>query len=168
MNYGSLLLRDFFDPGLMAIQALWTWALASAAPAPGEPIMGRMPTGDLEDLARLVREVLTLAGLRDRTGDGGPGGYLVGALDDEVTVDWLPVSALFDEAQLSYRHPTHPLAVFDEDLRAAMERAIAAVLYAAGFTVTLQPPLRDAGPDEEIGAKVIVTAAPRIRVWVTG
>jgi hypothetical protein len=127
-----------------------------------------MPTGDLEDLARLVRQVLTLAGLRDRTGDDGPGGYQVWTLDGQVTVDWLPVSALFDEAQQGYRHRSHPLAVFDEDLRAAMERAIAGVLYAAGFTVALQPPLRDAGLHEESGAKVIVTAAPRIRVWVTG
>lgn len=40
------------------------------------------------------------------------------------------------------------------DLRAAMERAIAGVLYTAGFTVALQPPLRDAGLHEESGAKV--------------
>jgi hypothetical protein len=125
-----------------------------------------MPPGDLEDLARQVKQVLALAGLRDRQGDEEAGGYEVWTLDDQVTVDWLPVGELFDEAQRRWRHPTHPLAVFDEELRAAMERAVASVLYAAGFTVTLQPPLRDAGPHEESRAKVIVTAAPRIRVWV--
>jgi hypothetical protein len=127
--------------------------------------MSCMAPGDLEDLARLVRQVLTLAGLRDRTGDDGPGGYQVWTLDGQVTVNWLPVSELFDTAQQGYRHPLHPLAVFDEELRAVMERAIASVLYAAGFTVTLQPPLRDASPHEESGSKVTVTAAPRIRVW---
>jgi hypothetical protein len=134
----------------------------------GEPKMGGMLPGDLEDLARLVRQVLTLAGLADRTGNEAAGGYVVWTLDDQVTVDWMPAQVLFDEAQQRYRHPAHPLAVLDQELRAVMERAVAGVLYAAGFTVALQPPLRDAGPDEESGAKVVVTSPPRIRAWTTG
>jgi hypothetical protein len=81
--------------------------------------MGRTPRGDLEDLARLIRQVLTLAGLRDRTIDDETGSHQVWTLNDQVTVDWLPARTLFDEAQQGYRHPSHPLAVFDEELRAA-------------------------------------------------
>lgn len=130
--------------------------------------MSRMAPGDLENLARMVRQVLTLAGLRARTGNEGPGGFEVWTLDNRVTVDWVPVEALADEAQRRYHHPTHPLTMFDEEVRAVMERAIVGVLYAAGFTVAMQPTLRDAGPDEESSPKVIVTAAPRIRVWAIG
>jgi hypothetical protein len=122
-----------------------------------------MTPGELEDAARLVREVLTLAGLRDRTGDQGPGGYRVQTLDDRVTVDWAPAEALLDEARQGYRHPWPPLPVSGEELGAAMDRAIASVLHAAGFTVTLYPGRRNGPADEDTLPKVIVTAAPRIR-----
>jgi hypothetical protein len=109
----------------------------------------RMTPGDLEDVARLVREVLMLTGLRDRTGDRGVGGYQVRALDDRVAVDWAPAEAL--------------PPVSGEELRAVMDRAIASVLHAAGFTVTLYPYHRDGPADEDALPGVIVTAAPRIR-----
>jgi len=128
-----------------------------------------MPPGDLEDLARLVSQVLTLAGLRDCTAGLGPGGYRVYTLDGQVTVAWFTASPLYEEAaQIGGSYPQHPQAVLDEELHAVMERAAASVLYAAGFTVTLKPPLRDAGPHEESVPKVIVTAAPRFRAWASG
>jgi hypothetical protein len=53
---------------------------------------------------------------------------------------------------------------------ASMERAIAGVLHAAGFTVTLRPGRRDAADkmDEAALPRVIVAAAPAVRVWVIG
>jgi hypothetical protein len=129
--------------------------------------MGRMATDDLEGIARLARQVLTMAGLRARTEDIDSGGFEVYTLDGQVTVDWLPEAALFDESQKLYRHPSHPLVTFEAEVRAAMERAVAGVLHAAGFTLTLSPDRLDAGPDEDRFSKVIVTAAPRIRVWAS-
>jgi len=129
-----------------------------------------MPPGELEALAHLVRQVLTLAGLRDCTGkDKGLGGYTIWTLDDQVTVSWSTADPLYEEAaQIGGSHPQHPQAMLDEELHTVMERAVASVLYAAGFTVTLQPRLRDAGPHEESLPKVIVTAAPRFRAWASG
>ena len=90
-------------------------------------------------------------------------------LDGQVTVDWITASPLYEEAaQVGGSYPQHPQAVLDEELQDVMERAAASVLYAAGFTVTLQPPLRDASLDEESLPKVIVTAAPRFRAWASG
>jgi hypothetical protein len=130
--------------------------------------MGHMATGDLEETARLVRQVLTLAGLRDRAEDDHPGGFQVWTLDGQVTVDWVPVSALFDESQSLYRHASHPLVVFEGEVRATMGRAITSVLYAAGFTVTLRPDRRGAAAnDEDSLSKLTVTAAPQIRVWAS-
>lgn len=95
--------------------------------------MGRMATGDPEETARLARQVLTLAGLRDRAEDDHPGGFQVSTLDGQVTVDWVSDSTLFDESQRLYRHASHPLVVFEDEVRATMERAIVGVLYAAGL-----------------------------------
>jgi hypothetical protein len=77
-----------------------------------------MPTGDLEEMARMAGQVLKLAGLRDRAdgdGLGRAGGFQVWAHDGQVVVDWMPVSELFDEAQQGYRHPAHPLAAAAAD-----------------------------------------------------
>jgi hypothetical protein len=130
--------------------------------------MGRMATGDPEETARLARQVLALAGLRDRAEDYHPGGFQVSALDGRVTVDWAPEDTLFDESQRLYRHASHPLVVFEDEVRATMERAIAGVLHAAGFTVTLRPARRGAGVnDDDFLPRLIVAAAPQIRVWAS-
>jgi hypothetical protein len=139
--------------------------------------MRRMTTpGDPDAIARLARQALTLAGLRNRAATVGPGGssnedlggYRVTTGRGEVRVDWLPADPLAEEAMSSRRHPTHPLVAFDAEVRAVMERAIAGVLHAAGFTVTLRPARRDVDEMDEAGIPaIIVTAAPAIRVWAT-
>ena len=106
---------------------------------------------------------LTTAGLRDRIEDdegGGRGGFQVWTEDDgQVAADWLSSFTLFDESQ--QRHASHQMTAFDEGARAIMNHALASVLYAAGFTVTLCP-----GPAALDGMpKVIVTATPHIRAW---
>lgn len=128
--------------------------------------MGCMPAADPENLARIVREALTSTGLRDRTENdegGDPGGFQVLTSEDgEVEVDWLPSFRLFDEAQ--GRHESHPLAAFEEKASAIMNRALASVLDAAGFTITFHPAHTTlSGMD-----KITVTSAPQIRPWTAG
>ena len=86
---------------------------------------------------------------RDCTSDDN-GGYQVYSLGGQVTLAWFTANPLNREAaSMGYRHPQHPQVILDEQLHAVMERAAADVLYAAGFTVTLEPRCIAAGPAEE-------------------
>ena len=86
-----------------------------------------------------------------------------------MTVSWFTASPLYEEAaQIGGSYQQHPQAVLDEELHIVMERAAANVLYAAGFTVTLQPRLRDASRHVVSLPTGIVTAAPPFRAWASG
>jgi hypothetical protein len=53
-------------------------------------------------------------------------------------------------------------------MRAVMERAMADVPYAAGFTVVLRPGLLNTDPDKAADPVVIVAAGPAFRAWASG
>ena len=72
----------------------------------------------------------------------------------------------YDQAQsINLGHPQHPMARLGRDVTAAMERAAADVLYAAGFTVVLRPGVPNSNPEKERDPEVIVTASPEFRAW---
>lgn len=130
-------------------------------PVPGDSRQARSAR-----IARDVRQVLALAGLpEDRGGD--PGGYSVVTRDDgRVYVGWATDGALYNPAfAIEAAHPQHPLARLDRDVTAVMERAVADVLYAAGFTVVLRPGVPNGSPEKGRDPEVIVTAAPEFRAW---
>ena len=60
------------------------------------------------------------------------------------------------------------MARLDHDLIAIMERAMASVLHAAGFTVVLQPGVRTADPEKGSDPAVIVVAGPEFKAWAGG
>ena len=57
-------------------------------------------------------------------------------------------------------HSQHPMARLDRSVTAVMERAVADVLYAAGFTVVLRPGVPNSDPEKGRDPEVIVTASP--------
>jgi len=117
-------------------------------------------------IVRDVRKVLALAGLPEARG-GEPGGYSVVTRDDgRVYVGWMTDGTLYNQAfEIEAAHPQHPLARLDRSVTAAMERAVADVLYAAGFTVVLRPGVQNGNPDNASDPEVIVAAGPEFRAW---
>jgi hypothetical protein len=117
-------------------------------------------------IARDVRQVLALAGLPEARG-GEPGGYSVVTRDDgRVYVGWMTDGTLYNQAfDIEANHPQHPLARLDRSVTAVMERAVADVLYAAGFTVVLRPGVPNSNPDNASDPEVIVAACPEFRAW---
>ena len=49
-----------------------------------------------------------------------------------------------------------------------MQRAVANVLYAAGFTVLLRPGVTTSDPEKVTDPEVIVVAGPEFRAWASG
>jgi hypothetical protein len=74
-----------------------------------------------------------------------------------------------DEAgQIGVHHRQHPVSRLGRDMRAVMERAMADVPYAAGFTVVLRPGVLNTDPDKAADPVVIVAAGPAFRAWASG
>ena len=82
---------------------------------------------------------------------------------------WWADDALEDEGgQIGVHHPEHPLARLGRDVRTVMERAVADVLYAAGFTVVLRPGVPNTDFEKATDPEVIVAAGPAFRAWASG
>jgi hypothetical protein len=113
--------------------------------------------------------VLALAGLPgSREGDPA-GGYVVFERDGRAHVGWVTQSGFYDQAgSIGLVHPQHPMTRLDRDMIAVMERAVADVLYAAGFTVVLRPGVPNSNPEKGSDPSVIVAAGPAFRAWATG
>lgn len=130
-----------------------------------------MPSSDADAtaLARDVRQLLTLAGLPESRDDSSAGGYHISTYGGRVRVTWGAQDAFDDEAgQIGVHHRQHPLARLGRDLITVMERAVADVLYAAGFTVVLRPGVPNNDLDKAADPEVIVAAGPAFRAWASG
>jgi hypothetical protein len=128
-----------------------------------------MPDSRADGIVRDIRRVLALAGLpASREGDT-EGGYVVFERGGRVHVGWVTDSALYNQAvAIEEVHPQHPVARLDRSVTAVMERAVADVLYAAGFTVVLRPGVPNSNPEKGSDPGVIVAAGPAFRAWATG
>jgi hypothetical protein len=128
-----------------------------------------MARPDPDVLARDVRQLLTIAGLPEATDGHRGGGYQLHAGNGRVHVSWWADDAFTDDAgQLDLAHPQHPMARLDRDLVAVMERAVANLLYAAGFTVVLRPGAFSPDPEKRTDPAVMVVAGPAFRAWASG
>jgi hypothetical protein len=119
-----------------------------------------------DGIVRDIRQVLTLAGLpEDRQGHPG-GGYVISERGAHAHVGWMTAGDLYNHAfVIEEAHPQHPLVRLDRGVTAVMERAVADVLYAAGFTVVLRPGVPGSDPEKASDPEVFVTAAPEFRAW---
>jgi hypothetical protein len=126
-----------------------------------------MPGSAADGIVRDIRQVLELAGLPEASREGPGGGYSVVMRDNgRVYVGWVTADRLYNPAfEIEAAHPQHPLARLDRSVTAVMERAVADVLYAAGFTVVLRPGVPNGNPEKERDPEVIVTAGPDFRAW---
>jgi hypothetical protein len=129
-----------------------------------------MAPPDPDVLARDVRQLLTIAGLAEAVHGHRGGGYQLHARSNgRLHVSWWAEDRFTDDAgNLSVSHPQHPTARLDRDLVAVMERAVANLLYAAGFTVLLRPGVTTSDPQKGSDPEVIVVAGPEFRSWASG
>lgn len=120
----------------------------------------------------IVRQVLALAGLPESRAGEAAGGYVVFERAGRAHVGWVTESGLYNQATvIGETHPHHPVARLDRldrSMIAVMARAVADVLYAAGFTVVLRPGVPNSNPEMESDPDVIVTAGPSFRAWADG
>jgi hypothetical protein len=120
-------------------------------------------------IVRDIRQVLALAGLPESREGDPAGGYVVFERDGRAHVGWVTESGFYDQAgSIGLVHPHHPMTRLDRDMIAVMERAVADVLYAAGFTVVLRPGVTNSNPEKGSDPSVIVAAGPVFRAWATG
>ena len=118
------------------------------------------------ELARDIRHLLALAGLPECVPGNPAGGYHISAYSDRVKVSWSTESGFYDQAgTIGLSHPQHPMTRLDRTVILVMERALADVLYAAGFTVLLRPGIPNADPEKERDPEVIVAAGPDFKAW---
>ncbi len=118
-------------------------------------------------LARDIRQVFALAGLPESAEDDPVGGYHISSYGDRVKVSWGTESGFYDQAgSIGVSHPPHPKTRLDRMMISVMERALADVLYAAGFTVLLRPGIPNADPEKERDPELIVVAGPDFKAWV--
>jgi len=131
-------------------------------------MVGLMPRSEpsVEEIARDIRALLALAGLPE-TGVGTPaGGYCISVQDDLVKVSWYTESGFYDRTgMIGLSHPQHPATRLDRAVISVMERAVADVLYAAGFTVVLRPGIDNTDPVKVVDPEVIVAAGPDFKAW---
>ncbi|AWS43620.1 hypothetical protein [Streptosporangium sp. 'caverna'] len=64
-------------------------------------------------------------------------------------------------------HPDHPLVRVERATSLAMDRAMADVLYAAGFSVVLVPGVPSRDVEKASDPKVVVVAAPEFKAWTS-
>jgi hypothetical protein len=125
-----------------------------------------MPDSRADGTVRDIRQVLAIAGLPEARSEDSAGGYTLTASARHVRIMWWTENRFYDQAQsINLGHPQHPMARLGRDVTAAMERAAADVLYAAGFTVVLRPGVPNSNPEKERAPEVIVTAGPEFRAW---
>jgi hypothetical protein len=125
-----------------------------------------MAPPDADTVIRDVRQVLSLAGLPEASEGSRGGGYVVFRRGSHAHLGWVTEDGLYDQAgSVSLTHQHHPLAELDRAMIAAMHRAVAEVLYAAGFTVALQPAVRTADPQKGSEPGIIVLAVPGFKTW---
>jgi hypothetical protein len=128
-----------------------------------------MPGSAAEGIVRDIRQVLTLAGLPESRVGEPAGGYVVSERAGRAHVGWVTEDSLYNQATvIGETHPHHPVARLDRSMMAVMERAVADLLYAAGFTVVLRPGVPNSNPEMEIKPGVIVIAGPAFRAWADG
>jgi hypothetical protein len=119
-----------------------------------------------EQIARDIRAVLALAGLPENVRGDLAGGWVIAARGDHVQVSWYTENGFYDQAgSIGLSHPQHPATRLDRTMISVMERALADVLYAAGFTVVLRPGVPNTGPEKERDPEVIVVAGPDFKAW---
>lgn len=131
-------------------------------------IVGLMPRSQpgAGEIARDIRHLLALVGLPECVQGNQAGGFHISAYGDRVKVSWSTESGFYDQAgTIGLSHPQHPMTRLDRTVISVMERALADVLYAAGFTVILQPGIPNAGPEKERDPEVIVAAGPDFKAW---
>ncbi len=118
------------------------------------------------ELARDIRHLLALAGLPE-CAPGNPAGRChISTYGDRVKVSWSTESGFYDQAgTIGLGHPQHPMTRLDRTVISVMERALADVLYAAGFTVLLRPGIPNSDPEKERDPEVIVAAGPDFKAW---
>ncbi|MEV7012030.1 hypothetical protein [Streptosporangium sp. NPDC051022] len=120
-----------------------------------------------ESIIRDVRQLFARVGIPEQ-GKGPAGGYQIMARGDKARLLWW-AEASFD-AQSGHRgvdHPDHPLVRVERATRSVMERAMADVLYAAGFAVALVPGVPSRDVDKEKDPEVLVLASPEFKAWTS-
>ena len=119
-----------------------------------------------DEITRDIRALLALAGLPE-TGAGTPaGGYCICVQDNLVKISWYTESGFYDRTgTIGLSHPQHPATRLDRAMISVMERAVADVLYAAGFTVVLRPGIDNTDPLKVVDPEVIVAAGPDFKAW---
>jgi hypothetical protein len=119
-----------------------------------------------EEITRDIRAVLALAGLPETGASTPAGGYCISAHGNRVTVSWYTESGFYDRTgTIGLSHPQHPATRLDRAMISVMERAVADVLYAAGFTVVLRPGIDNTDPLKVVDPEVIVAAGPDFKAW---
>jgi hypothetical protein len=132
------------------------------------PAMVTTSRGDrAEALARDVRQLFRLVGIPE---DGHAGGYHISTYGGHVKVSWCAETGFDGETgSLGVDHPDHPMVRLERAATAAMERAMANVLYAAGFTVALVPGVPNrADVEKERDPEVVVLSGPGFKAWQSG
>ncbi|MEU9837288.1 hypothetical protein AB0D67_37625 [Streptosporangium sp. NPDC048047] len=120
-----------------------------------------------ETIAHDVRQLFARVGIPQK-GDDAAGGYDMVVRGSQVRLMWWPQERFNNLAwNRGVDHPDHPLSRLERATTVAMERAMADVLYAAGFSVGLVPgvPSRDA--DKTRDPEVWVAACPEFKAWMS-
>jgi len=112
-------------------------------------MVGDMGQADAGAIARDIRWWFSLVGIPELREDSNAGGYGVLVLGSHVRVSWTCEVGFDDRAgQIGVDHPQHPMNRLERQATAVMERALADVLYAAGFTIALRPGVPDPDPEK--------------------
>ncbi|GGK94016.1 hypothetical protein Ppa06_70030 [Planomonospora parontospora subsp. parontospora] len=125
------------------------------------------PSAKAQALVRDIRQLFARVGIPEK-GNGPAGGYHVWAEGQRASLMWW-AEAKFDEqsGERGVDHPDHPVVRVERATTLAMERAMADVLYAAGFTVVLVPGVPSRDPEKERDPKLRVIAAPEFKAWTS-
>lgn len=120
-----------------------------------------------EALARDIRQLFRLVGIPE---DSHAGGYHISTYGGHVKVTWCAETGFDGETgSLGVDHPHHPMVLLERAATGAMERALANVLYAAGFTVALVPGVPNrADAEKERDPEVVVLSGPDFKAWQSG
>lgn len=121
---------------------------------------------DADKIIRDIRHLFALAGLPEHVSGNPAGGYSIYTHGNNVKVSWFTESGFYDQAgTIGLSHPQHPMTRLDRTMISVMERALADVLFTAGFTVVLRPGVPNADPEKERDPEVIVMAGPDFKAW---
>ena len=125
-----------------------------------------------EAIARDIRKLFEAVGLPEwkTRPESTAGGYYISTYEGRVKLNWSTEAALDAAAgELWLDHRDHPVARLESAVTSVMRRAMADVLYAAGFTVTLVPGVPNRGDlDKHRDPELIVLAGPDFKGWSSG